>query len=126
MIPWLHAESDPLPDPRMALPRGSDAPGLLAAGGELSPRRLTEAYSHGVFPWYSAGQPILWWSPDPRMPRLQAFSSVHNSGCWCARANSLTWVTLVSATSRVNTPHTPFPRVCTCSMRTLCSVCSPA
>ena len=41
--------------------------GLLAAGGDLSERRLLAAYAHGVFPWYSAGQPILWWSPDPRM-----------------------------------------------------------
>src|SRR5512144_3286232 len=46
----------------------------------------------------------------------QAFSIVHNNGCWCVRENSLTWVTLVSATSRVKTPHTPLPRVCTCSM----------
>ena len=41
--------------------------GLLAAGGDLSPRRLLAAYAHGIFPWYSEGQPILWWSPDPRM-----------------------------------------------------------
>ncbi|HUG24697.1 leucyl/phenylalanyl-tRNA--protein transferase [Piscinibacter sp.] len=67
MIPWLHSEQDPLPDARLALPPGSDAPGLLAAGGELTPERLTEAYSKGVFPWYSDGQPVLWWSPDPRM-----------------------------------------------------------
>src|SRR5687767_5030632 len=67
MIPWLHGEADPLPDTRLALPAGSDAPGLLAAGGELTPERLTEAYSKGVFPWYSDGQPVLWWSPDPRM-----------------------------------------------------------
>ena len=67
MIPWLHSADDPLPDTRLALPAGSEAPGLLAAGGELTPQRLTEAYSKGVFPWYSAGQPVLWWSPDPRM-----------------------------------------------------------
>ncbi|HEY4065314.1 MAG TPA: leucyl/phenylalanyl-tRNA--protein transferase [Burkholderiaceae bacterium] len=67
---WLHDSTDPLPDTRRALPAGSDAPGLLAAGGDLSPDRLTEAYTHGVFPWYSAGQPILWWSPDPRMVLL--------------------------------------------------------
>jgi len=67
MIPWLHSEFDPLPDPRLALPPGSDAPGLLAAGGDLTPERLTEAYSKGIFPWYSEGQPVLWWSPDPRM-----------------------------------------------------------
>jgi leucyl/phenylalanyl-tRNA--protein transferase len=42
-------------------------PGLLAAGGRVTPRRLEEAYSHGVFPWYGPGQPVLWWSPDPRM-----------------------------------------------------------
>jgi leucyl/phenylalanyl-tRNA--protein transferase len=67
VIRWLHSAEDPLPDTRLALPAGSEAPGLLAAGGELTPQRLTEAYSKGVFPWYSAGQPVLWWSPDPRM-----------------------------------------------------------
>jgi leucyl/phenylalanyl-tRNA--protein transferase len=70
VIIWLHDPDDPLPDTRRALPPGSEAPGLLAAGGELTPRRLTEAYTHGVFPWYSAGQPILWWAPDPRMVML--------------------------------------------------------
>jgi len=40
--------------------------GLLAAGGDLRPERLLEAYRHGIFPWYSDDQPILWWSPDPR------------------------------------------------------------
>ncbi len=41
--------------------------GLLCAGGDLSPQRLLEAYAHGIFPWFSEGDPILWWSPDPRM-----------------------------------------------------------
>ena len=41
--------------------------GLLPVGGDLSVERLTSAYQHGIFPWYSEGQPILWWSPDPRM-----------------------------------------------------------
>ncbi len=41
--------------------------GLLAAGGDLMPSRLLEAYRHGIFPWFSEGDPILWWSPDPRM-----------------------------------------------------------
>jgi leucyl/phenylalanyl-tRNA--protein transferase len=67
MISWLHQADDALPDTRFALPRGSEAPGLLAAGGELLPARLREAYSKGIFPWYSSGQPVLWWSPDPRM-----------------------------------------------------------
>lgn len=67
MIHWLHSPDDPLPSTRLALPAGSDAPGLLAAGGHPTPLRLSEAYSQGVFPWYSQGQPVLWWSPDPRM-----------------------------------------------------------
>jgi leucyl/phenylalanyl-tRNA--protein transferase len=67
VIRWLRSPADALPETRHALPPGSEAPGLLAAGGELTPRRLREAYSKGVFPWYSEGQPVLWWSPDPRM-----------------------------------------------------------
>ena len=67
MIPWLHDADDPLPDPALALPPGSEAPGLLAAGGDLTPARLREAYGQGVFPWYGEDQPVLWWSPDPRM-----------------------------------------------------------
>ncbi len=45
----------------------ADPNGLLAASADLTPRRLLDAYRHGVFPWYSEGQPVLWWSPDPRM-----------------------------------------------------------
>ena len=51
--------------------------GLLAAGGDLSPQRLLDAYRHGIFPWYSEDEPILWWSPDPRM--VFATDSVHIS-----------------------------------------------
>lgn len=47
-------------------PQGADPDGLLAVGGDLSPRRLTAAYALGIFPWYHQGSPILWWSPDPR------------------------------------------------------------
>ncbi len=65
-IPWLQADS-PLPPTSTALDDRTDAPGLLAAGGGLSVARLRDAYSRGVFPWYSPGQPVLWWSPDPRM-----------------------------------------------------------
>ncbi len=70
MIHWLCGPDDPLPATGTALPFGSDAPGLLAAGGNPTPDRLTEAYSRGIFPWYSDGQPVLWWSPDPRMVLL--------------------------------------------------------
>jgi leucyl/phenylalanyl-tRNA---protein transferase len=72
MITWLSGPDDPLPDTHLALPAGSDVPGLLAAGGELNPQRLRQAYAKGVFPWYSEGQPVLWWSPDPRMVLLTA------------------------------------------------------
>jgi leucyl/phenylalanyl-tRNA--protein transferase len=64
MIPWLDTNT-PFPDVSQALT--SDAPGLLAAGADLSPQRLLIAYQHGIFPWFSEGQPILWWSTDPRM-----------------------------------------------------------
>ncbi|HWH81881.1 MAG TPA: leucyl/phenylalanyl-tRNA--protein transferase [Burkholderiaceae bacterium] len=70
MIHWLRSPDDVLPSTSAALPPGSDAPGLLAAGGKPTPQRLAEAYAKGVFPWYSEGQPVLWWSPDPRMVLL--------------------------------------------------------
>lgn len=63
MIPWLES-GDPFPAPEQAL---TEPGGLLAAGADLSPARLLTAYRSGIFPWYSAGQPVLWWSPDPRM-----------------------------------------------------------
>ncbi len=63
MIPWLRGDQ-PFPPVSKALRSPN---GLLCAGGALSPGRLVEAYRHGIFPWYSEGDPILWWSPDPRM-----------------------------------------------------------
>jgi len=57
-----------LPDePVFPLPDLADPDGLLAIGGDLSPQRLIQAYAAGIFPWYSEGSPILWWSPDPRL-----------------------------------------------------------
>ncbi|GAB3459469.1 leucyl/phenylalanyl-tRNA--protein transferase [Massilia terrae] len=64
MIPWLETNT-PFPDVSEALT--IDAPGLLAAGADLSAARLLLAYQNGIFPWFSEGQPILWWSTDPRM-----------------------------------------------------------
>jgi leucyl/phenylalanyl-tRNA--protein transferase len=63
MVPWLGPD-DPFPPVERALRRPN---GLLAAGGDLSPARLVEAYKRGIFPWFSEGDPLLWWSPDPRM-----------------------------------------------------------
>lgn len=57
----------PLPGAETALSCDSELSGLVAAGGGLSVSRLKEAYSKGMFPWFSKGQPVLWWSPDPRM-----------------------------------------------------------
>jgi leucyl/phenylalanyl-tRNA--protein transferase len=65
-LPWL-APGDPLPDAATAWGESDPVPGLLAAGGGLDVPSLLQAYSHGIFPWFSEGQPILWWSPDPRM-----------------------------------------------------------
>ena len=65
-IPWLDHD-DPFPDVEQALDEADGAPGLLAAGADLSPQRLLQAYRQGIFPWFSEGQPILWWSTDPRM-----------------------------------------------------------
>jgi leucyl/phenylalanyl-tRNA--protein transferase len=65
-LPWL-LDDTPFPPTAQALGPESGAPGLLAAGADLSPPRLLAAYRQGIFPWYSAGQPVLWWSTDPRM-----------------------------------------------------------
>ncbi len=64
-ITWLSPHDAPewFPPPEQAL---EEPAGLLAAGGDLSPERLLAAYRRGIFPWYSPGQPVLWWSPDPR------------------------------------------------------------
>ncbi|MBO4120859.1 leucyl/phenylalanyl-tRNA--protein transferase [Cupriavidus gilardii] len=66
MIAWLDPH-DPFPPVDAALGPDSEAPGLLAASRDLTPQRLLLAYRHGIFPWYAQGQPVLWWSTDPRM-----------------------------------------------------------
>jgi leucyl/phenylalanyl-tRNA--protein transferase len=63
MIPWLES-GDPFPPVEQAL---RDPNGLLAAGDDLSTARLLQAYARGIFPWFGDGDPVLWWSPDPRM-----------------------------------------------------------
>jgi leucyl/phenylalanyl-tRNA---protein transferase len=78
MVPWL-AFDDPFPPVERALGASSGAPGLLAASAELLPARLVDAYRRGIFPWYSDGQPVLWWSPDPRMVLRPAEFKVSDS-----------------------------------------------
>jgi len=74
-LTWLDANA-PFPPADAAL---TDPPGLLAIGGDLSLPRLRTAYRHGIFPWYSEGEPILWWSPDPRMVlTCDAFTPSHS------------------------------------------------
>jgi leucyl/phenylalanyl-tRNA---protein transferase len=75
MIPWL--------EPGAAFPPVSTAlrepNGLLAAGADLSPQQLVNAYRRGIFPWFSRGEPILWWSPDPRMVLFPAELKISRS-----------------------------------------------
>ena len=75
MIPWLQGDA-PFPDIETAL---ADPNGLLAAGDDLSAERLLAAYRRGIFPWFSAGQPVLWWSPAPRMVLFPAELKVSRS-----------------------------------------------
>lgn len=75
MLPWLTAAHE-FPPLATAL---SEPNGLLAMGGDLAPERLLAAYRRGIFPWYSPGEPILWWSPDPRMVLFPAEFKVSRS-----------------------------------------------
>jgi len=77
-LPWLFP-GDPLPDPASAWGPADPVPGLLAAGGALDVPTLLDAYGHGIFPWFSDDQPILWWSPDPRMALAPAEFRLHRS-----------------------------------------------
>lgn len=77
-LPWLQA-GQPFPSTQQAWPPNSPAPGLLAAGGSLDVETLCNAYAHGIFPWFSDDQPILWWSPDPRMVLKPTDFRLHRS-----------------------------------------------
>ncbi|MBV2131190.1 leucyl/phenylalanyl-tRNA--protein transferase [Pseudomonas sp. MAP12] len=76
MLNWLARDSLQFPPLEQAL---REPDGLLAAGGDLSPERLISAYRHGCFPWFQEGQPILWWSPNPRMVLFPAELHVSHS-----------------------------------------------
>ena len=86
-LPLLPSDPDAaFPDPRTAL---REPDGLLAFGGDLAPTRLLNAYRQGIFPWYSEGQPILWWSPDPRV--VFRSDGVHLSRRFRRELHSLDW-----------------------------------
>lgn len=88
-ISWLHPDDPPerFPSPSQAL---DDPPGLLAAGGDLSAARLQAAYRQGIFPWYSAGEPVLWWTPDPREVLFPGEIHVSRSLRRCLRRGEFT------------------------------------
>lgn len=67
MIAWLDGDAPDFPPTHLALDANSQAPGLLAASDSLQLQTLQQAYRRGIFPWYGPGQPVMWWSPDPRM-----------------------------------------------------------
>src|SRR6478672_3215191 len=77
-VHWL-APGDPFPLLNDAWGPDDPAPGLIAAGGALDTPTLLNAYSQGIFPWFSDGQPTLWWSPDPRMVLQTAQFRLHRS-----------------------------------------------
>ncbi len=77
-LPWLEP-GEPFPAAESAWTSASEAPGLLAAGADLEVATLERAYGKGIFPWFSDGQPILWWSPDPRMVLQTANFRLHRS-----------------------------------------------
>jgi leucyl/phenylalanyl-tRNA--protein transferase len=77
-LPWLEV-GEAFPPSHQAWTENSDAPGLLCAGGDLSVNSLLSAYQAGIFPWFSLGQPILWWSPNPRMVLNPERFRLHNS-----------------------------------------------
>ena len=81
---WLSTSDSEFPPVELAL---REPDGLLAVGGDLSVARLLNAYRHGIFPWYSADQPILWWSPDPRLVLYPSHVNIHRSLAKTLRRN---------------------------------------
>ena len=77
-LPWIESHL-PLPPVENAWGEDTEAPGLLAAGSDLGVERLLEAYAKGVFPWFNPNQPVLWWSPDPRMVLQIKHFKLHRS-----------------------------------------------
>jgi leucyl/phenylalanyl-tRNA--protein transferase len=75
MLPWLRPET-PFPAVETAL---AEPNGLLCAGLDLSPQRILDAYRQGIFPWFNPGEPVLWWSPDPRMVLVPAELKISRS-----------------------------------------------
>lgn len=86
-LPWLNSHELYFPDTNTAL---TDPNGLLAVGGDLSSERLIHAYQRGIFPWYEEGEPILWWSPDPRAVLFPNQIHISKSLAKCIRKKKFT------------------------------------
>jgi len=113
VIARLSPRSLAFPDPALALGPDSDAPGLLAVGGDLSPERLLAAYRLGIFPWFGPGQPILWWCLQPRMVLKTADFRLHPS----LRKTLRRFLRTPSAEIRVNDEPAAVIRACAATPR---------
>lgn len=111
-LPWL-SPGQAFPDPNQAWPAASPAPGLLAAGGALDADTLLQAYSKGIFPWFSEGQPTLWWSPSPRMVLNVADFKLHRS----LRKTLLRFLENPDSEVRINTAFDQVIHACANSTR---------
>jgi leucyl/phenylalanyl-tRNA---protein transferase len=111
-LPWLDP-GDPFPDPSQAWDISQPAPGLLAAGGALDLDSLHRAYSSAIFPWFSEGQPILWWSTDPRMVLFPGQFKVHRS----LRRSLARLIAQPSFELRIDTAFDEVIRACSSSER---------
>ncbi len=111
-LPWLEPGED-FPPVEQAWGPGSEAPGLLAAGGSLDTDSLCRAYAQGIFPWFSTGQPILWWSTDPRMVLDVAQFRLHRS----LRKTLQKFTSTPSCEVRMNTAFEQVIRSCAGSPR---------
>jgi leucyl/phenylalanyl-tRNA--protein transferase len=111
-LPWLNP-GDPFPDPALAWDDSQPAPGLLAAGAALDVDTLRRAYARGIFPWFSEGQPILWWSTDPRMVLFPAEFRLHRS----LRKTISRWLEAGRLEVRIDTDFDQVIRACAGSAR---------
>lgn len=111
-LPWLEPGQD-FPPVQEAWGPDSEACGLLAAGGALDTPTLCKAYSRGIFPWFSEGQPILWWSPDPRMVLQPGRFRLHRS----LRKTLQRFVLSPSCEIRIDTAFDAVIRACATSAR---------
>jgi leucyl/phenylalanyl-tRNA--protein transferase len=107
-LTWLDDPNTPLPPTTRAWGAGTPAPGLLAAGGVPHPERLEEAYARGVFPWYGPGEPVMWWSPNPRMVLVPQEFRLHRS----LRQVLRRWVRDTACEIRVDSDFSAVIRAC--------------